>query len=31
MENIGEEWFYRFLQEPMRMWKRYATTNPVFV
>ena len=25
------EWFYRLLQEPKGMWKRYATTNPVFV
>jgi len=25
------EWFYRLLQEPKRIWKRYATTNPVFV
>jgi N-acetylglucosaminyldiphosphoundecaprenol N-acetyl-beta-D-mannosaminyltransferase len=31
MQNIGMEWFYRLLQEPKRMWKRYATTNPVFV
>ncbi len=21
------EWFYRILQEPRRMWKRYAKTN----
>jgi len=27
----GLEWFYRTLQEPRRMWKRYAKTNPVFV
>ena len=25
------ECFCRLLQEPKRMWKRYATTNPVFV
>jgi len=25
------ECFYRILQEPRRMWKRYAKTNPVFV
>ena len=25
------EWLFRLLQEPKRMWKRYATTNPVFV
>jgi N-acetylglucosaminyldiphosphoundecaprenol N-acetyl-beta-D-mannosaminyltransferase len=31
MQNIGMEWFYRILQEPRRMWKRYAKTNPVFI
>ena len=24
------EWLYRLVQEPKRMWRRYATTNPVF-
>lgn len=27
MQKSGLEWFYRVLQEPGRMWKRYATTN----
>ena len=27
MQNSGLEWFYRVVQEPGRMWKRYATTN----
>ena len=31
MQQCGMEWFYRILQEPRRMWKRYAKTNPVFV
>lgn len=31
MQNIGVEWFYRILQEPNRMWKRYAKTNPIFI
>ncbi|MDY7034802.1 MAG: WecB/TagA/CpsF family glycosyltransferase [Thermodesulfobacteriota bacterium] len=31
MQQLGMEWFYRFMQEPRRMWKRYAKTNPVFV
>ena len=31
MQQYGMEWFYRILQEPRRMWKRYAKTNPVFV
>lgn len=30
MQKYGMEWFYRILQEPRRMWKRYAKTNPVF-
>lgn len=31
MQRAGLEWFYRFLQEPRRMWKRYLTTNTVFI
>ena len=31
MQDMGMEWFYRILQEPGRMWKRYAKTNPVFI
>lgn len=31
MQQAGLEWFYRVLQEPKRMWKRYAKTNPVFI
>jgi N-acetylglucosaminyldiphosphoundecaprenol N-acetyl-beta-D-mannosaminyltransferase len=27
MQNAGLEWFFRVLQEPRRMWKRYAVTN----
>ena len=23
MQNIGMEWFFRFVQEPRRMWRRY--------
>lgn len=30
MQNWGMEWFYRFLQEPSRMWKRYLVTNTIF-
>jgi N-acetylglucosaminyldiphosphoundecaprenol N-acetyl-beta-D-mannosaminyltransferase len=30
MQNYGLEWFYRFLQEPHRMWKRYLLTNAGF-
>jgi N-acetylglucosaminyldiphosphoundecaprenol N-acetyl-beta-D-mannosaminyltransferase len=31
MQNMGLEWFYRFLQEPGRMWKRYLVTNSLFI
>ena len=31
MQRSGLEWCYRIYQEPRRMWKRYAKTNPVFV
>ena len=31
MQNIGMEWFYRFLQEPRRMWKRYLLGNINFM
>lgn len=27
MQNAGLEWFFRVLQEPRRMWKRYLVTN----
>ena len=31
MQKIGLEWFYRFLQEPRRMWRRYLIGNLKFV
>jgi|SRR5699024_302727 len=31
MQKAGLEWFYRFLQEPKRMWKRYLIGNTKFV
>jgi N-acetylglucosaminyldiphosphoundecaprenol N-acetyl-beta-D-mannosaminyltransferase len=31
MQRVGLEWFYRFLQEPTRMWKRYLVTNTLFI
>lgn len=30
MQNAGLEWFFRVLQEPRRMWKRYLITNLAF-
>jgi N-acetylglucosaminyldiphosphoundecaprenol N-acetyl-beta-D-mannosaminyltransferase len=31
MQRTGLEWFFRLLQEPRRMWRRYLDTNSVFV
>lgn len=31
MQKIGMEWFYRFIQEPRRMWKRYLIGNSKFI
>jgi N-acetylglucosaminyldiphosphoundecaprenol N-acetyl-beta-D-mannosaminyltransferase len=31
MQAWGLEWFYRLLQEPRRLWKRYLLTNALFV
>ncbi|MBA3685281.1 MAG: WecB/TagA/CpsF family glycosyltransferase [Planctomycetes bacterium] len=31
MRDGGLEWAYRLAQEPGRLWRRYAQTNPLFV
>lgn len=31
MQKLSMEWFYRFLQEPKRLFKRYAVTNTKFI
>ena len=31
MRNFGLEWLFRFFQEPRRLFKRYLTTNSLFV
>lgn len=31
MQKAGLEWFYRFIQEPRRMWKRVIVTSSVFI
>jgi N-acetylglucosaminyldiphosphoundecaprenol N-acetyl-beta-D-mannosaminyltransferase len=31
MQKAGLEWFYRFAQEPQRMWKRYLVGNSKFI
>lgn len=31
MQTSGFEWLYRLMKEPKRLWKRYLTTNFLFV
>ncbi len=31
IREIGMEWFYRFCQEPRRMWRRYFVGNLIFL
>lgn len=31
MQELSLEWFYRFIQEPKRLFKRYAYTNSKFI
>ena len=31
MQNAGLEWFFRLIQEPGRMWKRYLIGNTSFI
>ena len=31
MQKIGMEWFYRFIQEPKRMFRRYLVGNATFI
>lgn len=31
MQKSGLEWLYRFFQEPRRLFKRYVTTNSIFI
>jgi N-acetylglucosaminyldiphosphoundecaprenol N-acetyl-beta-D-mannosaminyltransferase len=31
MQKAGLEWFYRLLQEPKRLFKRYLVTNCIFI
>ena len=31
MQKIGMEWFFRLIQEPRKMWKRYLITNTLFI
>lgn len=31
LQRIGLEWFYRFLHEPRRLWRRYVLLNPTYL
>lgn len=31
MQRYGLEWFYRLMQEPRRLWKRYLVTNVLYI
>jgi N-acetylglucosaminyldiphosphoundecaprenol N-acetyl-beta-D-mannosaminyltransferase len=31
MQDRGLEWFFRLMQEPGRLWKRYLVTNTLFI
>lgn len=31
VRSMGLEWLYRLVQEPRRLWKRYATSIPLFI
>lgn len=31
LQDSGLEWFYRLVQEPKRLWKRYLFLNPYYV
>lgn len=31
MQNVGLEWFYRFIKDPKRLFKRYVVTNSKFI
>lgn len=31
MQRSGLEWFFRLMQEPLRLWRRYLLGNPLFV
>ncbi len=31
IQNAGFEWLFRLVQEPQRLWQRYAQTIPIFI
>jgi len=30
MQDVGLEWLFRLIQEPKRLWQRYAVLNPLY-
>lgn len=30
-QRIGLEWFFRFMREPRRLWRRYVYLNPLYI
>lgn len=31
LQRLGLEWFYRLVQEPRRLWRRYLLLNPLYL
>jgi N-acetylglucosaminyldiphosphoundecaprenol N-acetyl-beta-D-mannosaminyltransferase len=31
LQDLSLEWFYRLIQEPKRLWRRYLILNPIYV
>ena len=31
IQTVGLEWFFRLIQEPRRLWRRYLIGNSVFL
>lgn len=31
MQDVGLEWLFRLIQEPKRLWQRYAVLNPLYI
>ena len=31
LQKLGLEWFYRLVQEPKRLWRRYLLLNPLYL
>ncbi len=31
MQDVGLEWWFRLMHEPLRLWRRYLILNPIYV